>query len=100
MALFNKAEINRIKAQYYDPANPITRVYYKNPESCVRLHFAIVDDNKDPDGYGRLKLFFPQWGNNIINHWVPFVRPYAGSGGGFWALPEVGDQVGLHLYQR
>jgi len=91
--LFNYRDFNRVKAQSYNPANPTTRLTYKNPENCVRLHFALVSDNKDPDGKGRLRLFFPQWGDNVVTGWVPLARPYAGKERGFWALPDVGDQV-------
>jgi len=41
----------------------------------VHQHFALVDDNKDPDG--RLRLFFPQWGDNVVTGWVLFDRACA-----------------------
>ncbi|MBN2443860.1 MAG: hypothetical protein JXJ04_21035 [Spirochaetales bacterium] len=58
-------DIERIKVKHYDPANPMSRLVYKDPNVCIRFDFAIVDNNADPDKRGRIKVRFP------------LIRPYA-----------------------
>ena len=52
---------------------------------------AVVVDNLDAEGQGRVQLSFP---------WMPDVlpgartsEPVAGNGAGIWALPQIGDEV-------
>ena len=92
MSYLNHIEIERIKVQYYDPANPMSRLVFKDPEVCIRFDFAIVDNIADPDKKGRIKVRFPHWGD-IITNWIPIVRPYASKEAGIWMLPDVGTQV-------
>jgi phage baseplate assembly protein V len=42
---------------------------------------------------GRVKVKFPGMSGNALSDWAPVVRPMAGDGAGFWALPAAGDQV-------
>jgi len=42
---------------------------------------------------GRVKVSFPGLGDNFKSGWAPCVRPMAGSGTGFYALPDKKDQV-------
>jgi phage protein D/phage baseplate assembly protein gpV len=42
---------------------------------------------------GRVKVSYPRFSDEVTSGWAPCVRPMAGSGMGFYALPEVGDQV-------
>jgi phage protein D/phage baseplate assembly protein gpV len=42
---------------------------------------------------GRVKVSFPGLSDTITSGWAPCVRPMAGSGAGFYAVPAVGDQV-------
>ncbi|WP_328475135.1 phage baseplate assembly protein V [Actinoplanes sp. NBC_00393] len=42
---------------------------------------------------GRVKVKYPGMSGNALSDWAPMVRPMAGDGTGFWALPAVGDQV-------
>ena len=85
-------EIERIKARYYDPANPMSRLVFKDPKICIRFDLAIVDNIADPDKKGRIKVRFPHWGD-VITNWIPIIRPYASSEAGIWMLPDVGTQV-------
>ncbi len=55
------------------------------------LHSALVIDNKDPDGLGRIKVQYPWAESETI--WIRFVVPYAGADRGWFSLPEVGDEV-------
>ena len=54
---------------------------------------AIVSQNKDPEGLGRVKLRFPWREDPDESHWARIAVPMAGSGRGTWFLPEVGDEV-------
>lgn len=51
---------------------------------------AIVTDNNDPSGMGRIKVKF-FW--NHESDWTRLVTPHAGSGKGFYFIPEVGEEV-------
>lgn len=42
---------------------------------------------------GRVKVSFPGLSDRFTSGWAPCVRPMAGSSAGFYALPDVGDQV-------
>lgn len=54
---------------------------------------AIVSQNKDPDGLGRVKLRFPWRENPDETFWARLAVPMAGKDRGTWFLPEVGDEV-------
>ena len=54
---------------------------------------AVVAQNKDPEGLGRVKVRFPWRENPDESHWARIAVPMAGSGRGTWFLPEVGDEV-------
>jgi uncharacterized protein involved in type VI secretion and phage assembly len=51
---------------------------------------AVVTDNNDPSGMGRIKVKF-FW--NHESDWTRLVTPHAGSGKGFYFIPEVGEEV-------
>ena len=54
---------------------------------------AIVKDNNDPKGMGRVRVqFFWQKGDEL-SPWIRMIQPYAGSGKGFYFIPEVGEEV-------
>jgi uncharacterized protein involved in type VI secretion and phage assembly len=42
---------------------------------------------------GRVQVSYPGLSENISSGWAPCVRPMAGAGTGFYALPEKGEQV-------
>lgn len=58
----------------------------------------IVTNNQDPEGLGRVKVWFPtltpQTGENAhASHWARVVAIGAGKGRGFDCLPEINDEV-------
>ena len=54
---------------------------------------AIVKDNNDPQGMGRVRVqFFWQKGEQL-SPWIRMIQPYAGNGKGFYFIPEVGEEV-------
>lgn len=54
---------------------------------------AIVVDNVDPEGQGRVKVTFPHLSGDPESTWLRTCAPVGGDKFGFYALPEVGDEV-------
>jgi phage baseplate assembly protein gpV len=54
---------------------------------------AIVKDNNDPEGMGRIKVdfYWASWGNT--SEWMRVIQPHSGSGKGFYFIPEIGEEV-------
>jgi uncharacterized protein involved in type VI secretion and phage assembly len=54
---------------------------------------AIVKENNDPEGMGRVKVTY-SWGRtDNESPWLRVQTPYAGAGKGFYFIPEVGEEV-------
>ncbi|MHC5611296.1 MAG: VgrG-related protein [Nostoc sp.] len=53
----------------------------------------IVTDNKDPKGWGRVKVKFPTLTEEHASHWARVVALGAANNRGFDCLPEVNDEV-------
>jgi Rhs element Vgr protein len=53
---------------------------------------AVVIDNNDPDGHGRVKVKF-YWQSDSETPWVRIVNQHAGKNKGFQFIPEVDDEV-------
>lgn len=55
---------------------------------------AVVTDNNDPLGLGRIKVQFDwQQRNNSVSPWIRLVQPHSGGGKGFYFVPENGEEV-------
>ncbi len=54
---------------------------------------AIVTNNQDPDGMGRVKVRFPWLSEKDESNWARVAAPMAGKDRGLWLLPEVDDEV-------
>ena len=55
---------------------------------------ALVIDNLDPNGLGRIKVQFPwQAAAGTNTPWIKINTPYAGAGRGFYFVPEIDDEV-------
>ncbi|MGC8874381.1 MAG: VgrG-related protein [Chloroflexia bacterium] len=54
---------------------------------------ALVTDNRDPAGMGRIKVQIPWLGDQVESTWARPAVPMAGSERGIFFLPEVGDEV-------
>jgi uncharacterized protein involved in type VI secretion and phage assembly len=54
---------------------------------------ALVTNNKDPEGLGRVKLKFPWLSDSEESDWARVASPMAGNQRGLFLLPEVDDQV-------
>lgn len=60
---------------------------------------ALVTQNQDPDGLGRVKVRYPWRHDSAESHWARIAVPMAGAGRGTVFYPEVGDEV-LVLFER
>jgi uncharacterized protein involved in type VI secretion and phage assembly len=60
---------------------------------------AIVTNNQDPEGWGRVKLKFPWLSDDIESNWARIATPMAGKEMGVYFLPEVNDEV-LVMFER
>jgi uncharacterized protein involved in type VI secretion and phage assembly len=56
---------------------------------------AIVTQNRDPDGYGRVKVRFTWFDQPRESVWARVALPMAGDDRGFAMIPEVGDEVAV-----
>jgi len=55
---------------------------------------AIVKENNDPEGMGRIKVQFPwQQKNGAMTPWVRIVTPHGGGDKGFHFIPELEEEV-------
>lgn len=54
---------------------------------------ALVTNNQDPDGLGRVKVKFPWLSEKEESSWARILSPMAGNGRGIYFLPEVDDEV-------
>jgi uncharacterized protein involved in type VI secretion and phage assembly len=59
------------------------------------VYTAIVDDVRDPDHQGRVKVTLPwsERGGTRYEIWARLAVPMAGNGRGMWFVPDVGDEV-------
>lgn len=54
---------------------------------------AIVTDNKDPEGLGRVRVMYPWMAGNQQSYWARVARPFAGANRGEWSPPQINDEV-------
>lgn len=54
---------------------------------------ALVTDNKDPDGLGRVKVTYPWRQADDESYWARIAAPMAGPDRGEFFLPDKGDEV-------
>jgi uncharacterized protein involved in type VI secretion and phage assembly len=61
--------------------------------------YGVVRDNQDPNGLGRVRVSYPWHTQTDQSYWARIAVPMAGNDRGFYALPEVGDEVAL-IFER
>jgi uncharacterized protein involved in type VI secretion and phage assembly len=59
----------------------------------------IVIDNVDPEELGRIKVKFPTLQDEPVSFWIRQASPMAGTGRGFYSLPEKEDEVNVSFMQ-
>jgi uncharacterized protein involved in type VI secretion and phage assembly len=65
----------------------------REPGLVRGVSVAVVSQNRDPDGLGRVKVRFPWRENPDESYWARIAVPMSGNDRGTWFLPEVGDEV-------
>ena len=53
----------------------------------------VVADVDDPDGEGKVRLYFPWLNESTLSDWAPIAAPMAGPDYGTWFVPEVGNEA-------
>lgn len=71
----------------YPPVNMHLSVNRADPE------YAIVKDNKDPKGLGRVKVQTQWQKSNDTTPWIRLANQMSGADYGFYFVPEIGEQV-------
>jgi phage baseplate assembly protein gpV len=57
------------------------------------FYYGTVIDCEDPDKLGRIKVSIESSGEEIESDWLPMLTLHAGTESGFFAMPDVDDQV-------
>lgn len=68
----------------------------RGPQQSKRnfgLCAGIVTNNKDPEGFGRVRVKFPWLKDGLESNWARIATLLAGGGRGTYCLPEVNDEV-------
>lgn len=75
--------------------NPInfTHNHEENPRSPKGVATAIVTNNEDPEGMGRIKVTYTWDKDGYESHWARVMSFMAGDDRGGYFLPEVDDEV-------
>jgi len=68
------------------PVNP-------TPEPISETQSAIVTDNHDPKGLGRIRMKFHWMNGAEKSPWVRVTSPHGGGGKGMHFIPEIGEEV-------
>jgi phage protein D len=76
------------------PSTLISTLARKEEQSAFSgLVIALVTDNQDPQGYGRVKVKYPWLAENQASDWARVIAPGGGNNRGIEFLPEVNDEV-------
>jgi uncharacterized protein involved in type VI secretion and phage assembly len=67
--------------------------YENNQSKVYGVVTAIVTNNKDEDGMGRVKVTYPWLAENDESHWARIATMMAGNDRGTYFIPEVDDEV-------
>jgi|JI9StandDraft_2_1071091.scaffolds.fasta_scaffold12942_3 type VI secretion system secreted protein VgrG len=70
---------------------PPANANFKAP--TIDTQAAVVIDNKDPDGLGRIKVRMYWQRDGDTTGWIRYMTPHAGKNRGFYILPEINDEV-------
>jgi uncharacterized protein involved in type VI secretion and phage assembly len=71
----------------------LTQKESEGQEAITGPVIALVTDNQDPEGLGRVKVKYPWLANDQASDWARIVAPGGGAQRGIEFLPEVNDEV-------
>lgn len=66
---------------------------HRRAAQSLGVAMALVTDNHDDEGQGRVKVRFPWLAEEDESYWARVVTPMAGKDRGLYLLPEIGDEV-------
>ena len=96
----NVTHTNRENGDYQNRFEAITADFDAYPNTNINAfpksesQTAIVMENIDPEGLGRIKVQFP-WQKELgeMTPWIRIVTPHAGGDKGFHFIPEIDEEV-------
>ncbi|WP_055446530.1 type VI secretion system Vgr family protein [Lacinutrix mariniflava] len=98
--VINVSHSNNENGDYQNHFEAITAEFDAYPNTNIQAfprsetQTAIVMENTDPDGLGRIRVQFPwQRITGEMTPWIRIVTPHAGGDKGFHFLPEIGEEV-------
>jgi uncharacterized protein involved in type VI secretion and phage assembly len=68
-------------------------LFRKQSNKALGVAVALVTNNHDPEGLGRVKVKYPWLGDDDESYWARVVSQMAGNDRGIYFLPEVDDEV-------
>jgi phage baseplate assembly protein V len=68
-------------------------LFRKQAPRAFGVAVALVTDNHDPEGLGRVKIKYPWLDDDDESYWARVVSPMAGNDRGMFMIPEVDDEV-------
>ncbi|MEL0645720.1 phage baseplate assembly protein V, partial [Olleya sp. Ti.3.14] len=96
----NVTHTNNENGDYQNRFEAITADFDAYPNTNINAfpksetQTAIVMENADPDGLGRIRVQFPwQKITGEMTPWIRIVTPHAGGDKGFHFIPETGEEV-------
>jgi uncharacterized protein involved in type VI secretion and phage assembly len=60
----------------------------------------VISNNQDPDGYNRIRVYFPYLEGSRVSGWIPYEAPMTGDQTGSAVLPEVDTPVLVVSFDR
>jgi type VI secretion system secreted protein VgrG len=63
------------------------------PEQLCETQSAMVTDNHDPKGLGRIRIKFHWMNGAEKSPWIRVTSPHGGGGKGMYFMPEIGEEV-------
>lgn len=81
----------RLMAELVD----VDAIFTTKSERWTGIYPAIVTNNEDPDGMGRVKVKYPWFNDSLESGWARVVMEGAGNKRGIQWLPEVNDEVAV-----
>lgn len=74
------------------PSDAASPSHYPELVPRCEAQSAVVKENFDPDGMGRIRVQF-RWQSEGMSPWIRYITPHSGSKQEFYFIPETGEEV-------